>query len=90
MASEITAATLTLTITEAITLDGEARGGSVQQTIASVTEYSKRIVEVPITEINLLSFGTAAGAGTYVNSTVKYIRQHIEKIRNGIVYCYPD
>lgn len=91
MASEITAATLTLTITEAITLDGEARGGSVQQTIATVTEYSKRVLEVPITEINLLSFqATDPGAGTYDEADVRYIRISNRDDTNFVVLVFTD
>ena len=27
---------------------------------------------------------------TYPDGTVKYVKQHIEKIVNGIYYCFPD
>ena len=91
MTSTITAATLTVSLTEAITLDGEARGGSVVETIASVTEYSKRIVEVPTSEISLLSFqATNPGAGTYDEADVKYIRISNRDDTNHVVIVLTD
>jgi len=91
MATEVTAATLTITITESLELDGEDRGGSVVQTIASVTEYSKRLVNVPTTEINLLSFqATTPGAGTYNEADVRYIRISNRDDTNHVVLVFTD
>ena len=74
MATSITAATLTVTITEAITLNGQDKGATNTLTVASVTEVSQRIVNVPITEVILLAFGTAVAAGQFVEGDVRYIR----------------
>jgi len=75
MATTITPATLTVTITEAITLAGEAQGAKNVLSIASVTEISKRIVEVPTSEIIILAFqATTPGVGTYNEADVRYIR----------------
>jgi len=75
MATTITAATLTVTLTEEITLNGQDKGSTNALTVASVTEVSQRIVEVPQTEINLLSFqATNPGAGTFDEADVRYIR----------------
>ena len=75
MATTITAATLTVTITEEITLNGVDQGGTNTLTIGSVTETSRRIVEVPTSEITILSFqATNPGAGTFDEADVRYIR----------------
>ena len=74
MTTTISSASLTVTLTEAITLNGYDKGGSNTLTIASVTEVDNRIVTVPTSEIEILAFSTASASGTYVESNVKYIR----------------
>ena len=75
MATTITAATLTVTITEEITLNGQDKGATNTLTIASITEASQRIVEIPTSEITVLSFqATTPGAGTFNEADVRYIR----------------
>ena len=76
MATTITAATLTVTITEEITLNGQDKGSTNTLTIASITEASQRIVEIPTSaEITVLSFQqTRPGAGTFNEADVRYIR----------------
>jgi hypothetical protein len=75
MSTSITPATLTVTITEAISLNGQDKGSTNSLTIASVTEVSQRIVEVPTSEITVLAFqATNPGAGTFDEADVRYIR----------------
>ena len=74
MATTISAGTLTVTLTEAITLNGQDKGASNILTVSSVTEVSQRIVNVPTSEVVILAMGTAVAAGQFVESTVKYIR----------------
>jgi hypothetical protein len=75
MATTITAATLTVTLTEEISLNGQDKGSTNALTVASVTEVSQRIVEVPTSEITILSFqATNPGAGTFDEADVRYIR----------------
>ena len=75
MATTITAATLTVTITEAVTLNGQDKGATNTLTVSSVTEVSQRIVEIPTSEITVLSFqATNPGAGTFDEADVRYIR----------------
>ena len=74
MATTITAATLTVTLTEALTLGGEAQGATNILSISSVTEVSKRIVNVPTSEVEIIAFSTTPAAGTFVESDVRYIR----------------
>ena len=74
MASTISAATLTVTITESISLNGTQQGASNSHTVGSVNEISKRIITVPLSEITLASFSTAVAAGTFDESKVRHIR----------------
>jgi hypothetical protein len=74
LATTITAATLTVTITEAISLNGQDKGSTNTLTISSVTEVSQRIVNVPTSEVIILAMGTAVAAGQMVEGDVRYIR----------------
>jgi hypothetical protein len=74
MSSTITAATLKVTITEAITLNDRNQGSENVLSIASVNEVMKRIVTATTTEQVILSFGTAVAAGQFLESKVVYIR----------------
>lgn len=82
MASTITAATLTITITEAITLNGSAQGATNSITVDNVNEIVKRIVSVPTTESGLIGFSTTLEtdlaksylAGQFDEDDVRYIR----------------
>ena len=81
MASTITAATLTITITEAITLNGSAQGATNSITVDNVNEIVKRIVTVThSSESGLLGFdstdlfSTGYLAGQFDEDDVRYIR----------------
>ena len=74
MTSTVTAATMTVKITETITLNGRDQGADNTLTIASVNEVSKRIVTATTTEQVILAFGTAVAAGQFDESKVVYIR----------------
>jgi len=74
MTSTISPATLTVTLTEAVTLNGYDQGSSNVKTVASVTEISKRIVNVTTTEAVIATFASAIGAGNYIAADVKYMR----------------
>lgn len=74
MATTITPADLTITITESVTLGNSDRGSTHTQTISDVTEFTNRIVNVGTSETDILGFGTANGQGSYVRTDVKYIR----------------
>ena len=74
MATTIEAATLTVTLTEEITLNGQDKGATNTLTVASVTEVSQRIINVPASEVVILSMGTAVAAGQFVEYTIRYIR----------------
>ena len=68
MASTITAATLTVTLTESITLNGSSQGATNTLSIGSINEVSKRIVTATTTEAGLLGFLSAlSGVGVTAN-----------------------
>lgn len=75
MATTISPATLVVTLTEAITLSGVVQGATNVLSITSVTEISKRIVNIPTTEVEIIAFAaTNPAAGTFVEADVRYIR----------------
>lgn len=74
MATTITAAPLTVSITESITLGGSDRGSTHTQTIADVTEYTNRILDIGTSETDIVGFGSANGQGSYVRTDVAYMR----------------
>tara|TARA_R100000234_G_scaffold3291_2_gene2734 strand:- start:18580 stop:19317 length:738 start_codon:yes stop_codon:yes gene_type:complete len=74
MSSTIGSATLTVKVTESISLNGSEQGATNTMTISSVNEISKRIVSVPQSEVTLLNFSTAVANDTFVEGDVRYIR----------------
>ena len=74
MATTIEAATLTVTLTEEITLNAQDKGATNTLTVAAVTEVSQRIINVPASEVVILAMGAAVAAGQFVESTIRYIR----------------
>ena len=75
MASTVTPATLTVSLTESITLNGQELGATNTRTIASINEVSKRIVTVTTTETNIATFDASAiGPGQFLEANVRYIR----------------
>ena len=68
-------ADLTLTITEAVTLNGTSHGASNVQTITGVTDVLHRIVDVPTSGyIDLVNFATSASGVAIADGTVKHLR----------------
>lgn len=68
-------AELTVTVTEAVTLGdgGTDRGTTNTQTI-TVDEVDHRILDVGTSEIIIMRFGAANGAGTFNKTALKYLR----------------
>ena len=90
MATTITAATLTVNLTEAITLNGQDKGATNTLTIASVTEVTQGIANVITTEGVVIAFGTAIGAGQFVESTTKYVRLTNKDDTNFVQLTFRD
>ena len=77
MASTITPSTLTVTVTESISLNGSAQGASNSVDIASIKEVFKRIVRcVDDTDCTIATFQTATSTsdGAIDLENVRYIR----------------
>ena len=75
MATTVTAATLTVTVAEDITLNGIQQGASNTKTFASINEISKRIVTVTTTEATIATFhASAIGAAQFLEANVRYMR----------------
>ena len=71
MASTISAATLTVTVTESITLNGSNMGATNTLSVASVNEVNQRIVSLDASNVRtLFEFGTTIGSGTFVMANV--------------------
>ncbi len=68
-------ATFTSQIFEILTLNGDNVGSSVTQTINNVNYVDNRILSVPTGSITtLFSMDSVPGAGTFVTSSVQYVR----------------
>ena len=75
MASTITSATMKVTLTEQIILNGRDQGSKNELSVSGINEISKRIVTITTTESTIATFSAAvASAGHYVAADVRYIR----------------
>ena len=75
MATTLTAAKLTVTHTETINLNGIEQGSTNVFGVASIAEFSKRIITVSTTEAVIATFSSAAAsAGHYTAASVRYMR----------------
>ena len=74
MATTLTAATLTVTLTEAISLNGYDQGSKNTLSVSSINEVHKRILTVPTSEIEVLAMSTSNASGTFIEGDVRYIR----------------
>ena len=88
MATTIEAATLTVTLTEQIELNGQEKGATNSLTISDVTEVSQRIVNVPTSEVVILAMGTAVAAGQLVEGDVRYIRITNKDDTNHVILTF--
>jgi hypothetical protein len=75
MTSTLTAATLTVTLTEAITLNGYDQGSKNIQSVGSIAEIQKRILEITTNEATIATMsGAVASSGHFNDSFVRYMR----------------
>ena len=74
MASTVTTATMTVTVSESIILNGKNQGSTNTLSIPAIANVSKRIVNVPNSEVEIIAMSTAVGAGTFNEADVLYIR----------------
>ena len=90
MTSTLTAATMSVTLTESIELNGTNQGATNTLEIASIAEVSKRIVNIPTSEVQVVAMATAVASGTFVESTVMYIRLTNKDDTNHITLTLKD
>ena len=75
MATSLTAATLTVTLTEAISLNGYDQGAKNTVTIDNIAEISKRILTITTNEATIATMsGAVASSGHFNDSAVRYMR----------------
>ena len=75
MASTITPSTMTVTLSESITLNGKSQGGTTTKTFASINEVTSRILTITTNEAVIATFsGAVASAGHYNDGNVRYMR----------------
>ena len=67
-------ATLSINISESITINGNEKTASTSSTITGITQLDQRIVKVGTVEQSLVLFDTAEAAGQFADSSVDYIR----------------
>ena len=79
MGSLVTAADLTVVVSESVTLNGVERDSRYRNTISSIGEVFNRIISVPTVGTDISQFSSVEGAGTFVSAgsgagTVEYMR----------------
>ena len=74
MASTVTTATMTVTVSESITLNGKNQGSTNTLSIPAIANISKRIVNVPASEVPIITMSSAVGSGTFITADALYIR----------------
>ena len=75
MASTVTASTLTVTVTETISLNGQSLGATNVKAIGSIAEIYKRIMTITTNEATIATMsGAVASAGHFNDAAVRYMR----------------
>ena len=78
MASTLKSSTLTVTVSESVTINGTHQGGSLACQIPNIDEIYKRIIKVPVSEITLYttdaSSPNSSGGHVFNMHQVKYAR----------------
>ena len=67
-------ATLTVKVTESLTIDGRDYGGSSTATFSSIKNVTRRIETITTTEATIVTFSSVIGAGQYVAANIAYMR----------------
>ena len=99
MATRITGATLTVTITEALTMahatsaDNRVHNQTITKTFGSIDNLEKRVLNLPNTnQVELVTLGATAAAApnTFKRASVAYIRISVLDGDNGVVVGLED
>ena len=85
----ITAATLTTTVSESITLNGQTFGNTVTKTHASVKDLLTRTIVVPhgSTITTLYTVSTTEGGSAFAPTDIKYVRITNTDTTKGLSNC---
>ena len=73
-ASGYAAATATITITEALTLNSKDYGSTQSFTISSIANVTRRIITATTTEATVLTWSSAMAAGQSIPAKCQYLR----------------
>lgn len=84
----ISSATMTVTITEAVTLNGAARGNTNTLTLSNIHEVTERTITVPTSEVEIIAMSTAVASGTFIEGDVRYIRITNKDATNHILLTF--
>ena len=74
MATTVTAADLTVTVTESYTLNGVAYGNTINKSFSSNGQVLQRIMNVSTSDPAIINFGAADEAGQVTVGDFKYFR----------------
>jgi len=74
MATTVTAADLTVTVTESYTLNGVAYGNTINKSFSSNGQVLQRIMNVSTSDPRIINFGAADEAGQVTVGDFKYFR----------------
>ena len=82
----ISNATMTVTITESVSLNGTNRGNTITRSISGVHDVLERVITVPTSEITLYTTHNTAVAGhVFDNGFIKYARFTNKDASNYII-----
>jgi hypothetical protein len=86
----ISSATMTVTITESVTLNGAVRGNTNTLTLSNIHEVSERTVTIPTSEKTIINMGTGINAGMFIEGDVRYIRITNKDATNHIFLTFEN
>ena len=99
MATRLTGGTLTVTITESLTMthattaDNRTHSQTITKTFSGIDQLNKRVLNLPNTnQVKILDLGTTAASapGTFLRSAVEYIRITNLDDTNGVTVILED
>lgn len=74
MASTIVPTNITVTLTTAITLNGNQRNTVNEIVIPNISEYDSRIMTIPTSEVTVMNFNSPVAAGTFIKGNLKHLQ----------------
>ena len=93
MASTIDTATLSVTVTESLTLGGYPQGSTNTWRFHDISNVSSRIITIPTTEVIIVTLhASAVAGGQFVEGDVRYVRITNKDDENhvGLIFRHED